>query len=168
MPLPRRFAYFNLLDLQDRGLGWKTTRWKRQGRQFGWLIKDLCPRRLQVKRDLIRIRSNERFCGVRSSQGVNPKTYRSRKSHSQKIGRAPWFHWRFVAAMGIRTAMTLCYRGSLGCGELRGHGFPGLPNRSGRPEAAVTNLKSWLKGNLMRVPYTNSRFLRNIVAGNVK
>src|SRR5260370_22331235 len=129
MPLPRRFAYFNLLDLQDRGLARKTTRWKRQGRQFGWLIKDLCPRRLQVKRDLIRIRSNERFCGVRSSQGVNPKTYRSRKSHSQKIGRAPWFHWRFVAAMGIRTAMTLCYRGSLGCGELRGHGFPGLPNR---------------------------------------
>ena len=36
------------------------------------------------------------------------------------------------------------------------------------PEAAVTNLKSWLKGNLMRVPYTNSGFLRNIVAGNVK
>src|SRR5260370_32954065 len=129
MPLPRRFAYFNLLDLQDRGLARKTTRWKRQGRPFGGLIKDLCPRRLQVKKDLIRIRSNERFCGVRSSQGVNPKTYRSRKSHSQKIGRAPWFHWRFVTAMGIRTAMTLCYRGPLGCGELRGLGLPGLPNR---------------------------------------
>jgi hypothetical protein len=36
------------------------------------------------------------------------------------------------------------------------------------PEAAVSNLKSWLKGNLMRVPYTTADFLRTLVAGNVE
>jgi hypothetical protein len=33
---------------------------------------------------------------------------------------------------------------------------------------AVSDLKDWLKGNLMRVPYTNAEFLRAVVAGNVE
>ena len=36
------------------------------------------------------------------------------------------------------------------------------------PEAAVANLKGWLGSNLIRVPYTNAEFLRDIVAGNVQ
>ncbi|MGB6738117.1 MAG: DUF3800 domain-containing protein [Candidatus Sulfotelmatobacter sp.] len=36
------------------------------------------------------------------------------------------------------------------------------------PEAAVARMKGWLKGNLMRVPYTNAEFLRTLVAGNVE
>ncbi|MHB8217080.1 MAG: DUF3800 domain-containing protein [Candidatus Sulfotelmatobacter sp.] len=36
------------------------------------------------------------------------------------------------------------------------------------PVAAVGGMKDWLRGNLMRVPYTNSDFLRTLVAGNVE
>lgn len=35
-------------------------------------------------------------------------------------------------------------------------------------EAAVANLKGWLGGNLIRVPYVNANFLRDVVAGNVE
>lgn len=36
------------------------------------------------------------------------------------------------------------------------------------PDVAVAGLKDWLKGNLMRVPYTNAKFLRTLIAGNVE
>src|SRR6266702_236099 len=36
------------------------------------------------------------------------------------------------------------------------------------PDTAVSGLKNWLKGDLMRVPYTNAEFLRTLVVANVE